>query len=247
MSLFGTPPPGAGTLAVLTAALFVWASPVFVVLAFLVLAGGLIFLCVRVFAGGSLRRSALLFAMIVVAGGVLYPSLAERAGVGKPESEDGQAASTTESGRVVTVTRTIDGDTVEISPTIDGIEDVRLIGMDTPELSGGCGTEPLAREAASYTARYAGEGVTLEFGEERVDQYDRLLAYVYTPDGVMLNEELVRRGLAQVATFPPNVRYEGEFIEAQERAREEGAGIWGLEPGQQDLLADRGNGIGGDC
>lgn len=63
----------------------------------------------------------------------------------------------------------------------------------------------------------------------------------------MLNEKLVRRNLAQVATFPPNVRYEQDFLEAQEQAREAKAGIWGLDPKRQDLLANRGNGIGGGC
>ncbi len=33
----------------------------------------------------------------------------------------------------VTVTYVTDGDTVKISPAINGIEDVRLIGIDTPE------------------------------------------------------------------------------------------------------------------
>jgi micrococcal nuclease len=146
-------------------------------------------------------------------------------------------------GQTVTITRVVDGDTVEISPNVDGIEDVRFIGMDTPEASGECGAEPLAGAARDYTARYAGQRVSLEFGEERVDQYGRLLAYVRARDGSMLNEELVRRGLAQVATFPPNVRYEQDFREAQSQARQESEGIWGLVPYRQELLADRGNGI----
>lgn len=233
-------------LTVLTAAaLSVRASPVLLVPVLVVLAGVLIFLPARVFGGGSIRASALLcaalFAAVFAAGCSGFPSqgVAERTGEG--ETESGAAS------EEVTMTRAVDGDTVEISPTIDGIEDVRLIGMDTPELSGNCGTEPLAREAEDYTARYTGERVTLEFDEERTDHYGRLLAYAYAPGGGMLNEELVRRGLAQVATFPPNVRYEQDFLEAQERAREEGAGIWGLASERQDLLADRGNGIGGGC
>lgn len=256
MSLFGTMPPWAGVLAVLTAAaLFVWASPVFVVLAFLALAAGLVFLVVRVFGRGSIRRPVMLctaaFAAIVVASGlssVLYPGLVERVGIGNSPTVGGMGTgSTAASSTEVTMIRAVDGDTVEISPAIDGIEDVRLIGMDTPETSGDCGTEPLAETAEDYTARYAGGRLTLEFDEERTDRYGRLLAYVYMADGEMLNEELVREGLAQVATFPPNVRHEEDFLEAQVRAREESAGIWGLSPGQQELLTDRGNGIGGGC
>lgn len=171
------------------------------------------------------------------------PEATERRSLPKGELESTLASSTT----AVTVTRVVDGDTIEITPEVDGIEDVRLIGMDTPEISGECGLEPLAREAEDYAARYTGERVILELGEERTDPYGRLLAYVYVPDAGMLNERLVRRGLAQVATFPPNVRYEEEFLDAQERAREESAGIWGLPSGQQRLLADRGNGIGGGC
>lgn len=147
----------------------------------------------------------------------------------------------------VTIVRVIDGDTVEISPSIEGIEDVRLIGMDTPEISGDCGREPLADAARDYTVRYVGESMSLRLGRERKDQYGRLLAYLRTPEGAMLNEELLREGLAQVATFPPNVRYEDEFLEVQARAREEGAGIWSLSDERQELLADRGNGVGGSC
>ena len=63
----------------------------------------------------------------------------------------------------------------------------------------------------------------------------------------MVNETLVREGYAQVATFPPNVRYESDLLSAQSEAQAEGAGIWGLGYDQQQLLEDRGNGIGGGC
>jgi micrococcal nuclease len=145
------------------------------------------------------------------------------------------------------MTRAVDGDTIEISPAIDGIEDVRLIGMDTPETSSNCGTQPFANEAEQYTLQYTGGDVALEFDEERTDQYGRLLAYVYVPGGDMLNQNLTRRGLAQVATFPPNVKYETVFLDAQSEAQAESLGIWSLSYQQQLLLEDRGNGIGGGC
>jgi endonuclease YncB( thermonuclease family) len=61
----------------------------------------------------------------------------------------------------VTVSRVLNGDTVEISPTISGTEDVRLIGVDTPEP-----VDPLERKSSPtvqkplpspYAVRHAGE------------------------------------------------------------------------------------------
>ena len=42
----------------------------------------------------------------------------------------------------------------------------------------------------------------------------------------MLNELLVREGIAQVATYPPNVKYVDLFIEAEKSARENKKGFW---------------------
>jgi micrococcal nuclease len=38
-------------------------------------------------------------------------------------------------GLVVTVSRVVEGDTVEVDPAMDGLTEVRLIGVDTPETS----------------------------------------------------------------------------------------------------------------
>ena len=57
--------------------------------------------------------------------------------------------------------------------------------------------------------------VKLELDVRKIDPYDRLLAYVYLPNGQMFNETLVREGYAQVATFPPNVKYQERFLKAQ--------------------------------
>jgi micrococcal nuclease len=47
----------------------------------------------------------------------------------------------------------------------------------------------------------------------------------------MLNEELLRQGLAVMHTYPPDVRHaDARYLPAQEEARLAGRGIWGLEP-----------------
>ena len=120
------------------------------------------------------------------------------------------------------VTRVVDGDTIHV----DG-ESVRLIGIDTPEsVKPGTPVQCFALKASAEMKRLVEGGrVRLEFDVERRDQYDRLLAYVYRR-GVFVNEEMVRRGYAKVATFPPNVRHVDDFLRAQREARAAGRGLW---------------------
>ncbi|HEX2181422.1 MAG TPA: thermonuclease family protein [Rubrobacteraceae bacterium] len=144
-----------------------------------------------------------------------------------------------------TVTRVVDGDTIEISPAIGGIEEVRLIGVDTPEtVDPSEDVEPYGPQASSFAKReLEGEMVRLEFDQVREDQYERLLAYVHV-GGQMFNETLLRQGYAQLYILAPNDNYEARFRQAQQQARSAERGIWGLTRQQQCELANRGNGIG---
>jgi micrococcal nuclease len=125
------------------------------------------------------------------------------------------------------VTRVVDGDTIIID--MDGTEErVRLIGVDTPESVHPDSEKnvPYGEVAASF-AREALEGkrVRIELDAQERDRYGRLLAYVYTGDG-MFNETLLSEGHAQLATYPPNVRYVDAFTALQKDARERGVGLW---------------------
>ena len=66
----------------------------------------------------------------------------------------------------------------------------------------------------------------LTFSLERQDRFDRFLAFVWDDDR-MLNEELVRAGLAQARL---DYRYSGlmkqRLAKAQDEARRAGRGIW---------------------
>jgi micrococcal nuclease len=131
----------------------------------------------------------------------------------------------------VRVIRVVDGDTIEVSPQVEGTTDVRLIGVDTPEVF--AGEEPCGQEASTFTTGQLEEqDVTLEFGEDRVDPYDRALAYVWVPavGSELFNETLVRVGLAQVYTVLPNDKYASRFLAAQRQARNEGLGVWAADP-----------------
>jgi micrococcal nuclease len=129
------------------------------------------------------------------------------------------------------VTRVTDGDTIECR----GIGRVRLIGMDTPELSQGrIGT--LATQALMRMIP-VGSTAELERDVEARDRYDRLLAYVWT-HGILVNWVMVRQGWAVVLTYPPNVQYVDWLEAAQRAAREEGVGLWAID-GFRCLPRDR--------
>ncbi len=117
------------------------------------------------------------------------------------------------------VGRIVDGDTLECS----GLGRVRLIGVDTPELS----QAPYGGQAAAALAALipSGSMVELELDVERHDRYGRLLAYVWK-SGLQVNWWLVREGWAVVTTYPPNVGYVLWYTAAQRAAREEGLGLW---------------------
>jgi micrococcal nuclease len=129
------------------------------------------------------------------------------------------------------VVRTVDGDTVWVR-LAGGVEKVRYIGIDTPEVHHPTrGEEPGGRAATEINRGLVGErSVRLEPDVQLRDRYGRLLAYVWVKraDGVevMVNAELVRLGYAQVMTVPPNVRHAEMFRKLAAEAREHHRGLW---------------------
>ena len=124
--------------------------------------------------------------------------------------------------RVGTVERITDGDTLRL---VD-VGPVRLIGVDTPEVFGGF--ECFGREASAFVKRRLrpGDRVRYRVGVDPRDRFDRLLAYVWLPNGRMLNAMLVERGYATPLTIPPNVEYADRFVAAARRARRAARGLW---------------------
>lgn len=124
-------------------------------------------------------------------------------------------------GATCTVERVIDGDTVECR---EGATRIRLLLIDAPEMSQG----EYGRRAREIMQKLLplGEGSRLELDVQHRDRYGRTLAYMYTEDGRMVNEEMVRRGYAVVSVYPPNVRHVERLRAAAAAARDEGLGLW---------------------
>jgi micrococcal nuclease len=126
-------------------------------------------------------------------------------------------------GRVV---RVIDGDTFEVELP-GGVEDVRLIGIDTPEtVKPDTPVQCYGERASHFTHRLLeGRRVRLRVGVEPRDVYGRLLAYVRV-GGLLVNAALVRRGLARTLTIPPNDRLAPRLRRLELRAARAGRGLW---------------------
>jgi micrococcal nuclease len=130
-----------------------------------------------------------------------------------------------------TVTRVVDGDTIRVMlGTVD--TPVRYIGIDAPEPDTPDPIQkPLAEAAtAANAALVEGKVVILEQDVSQTDRFDRLLRHVWIESEsggfVLVNFELVRAGFAQVATFPPDVKYVDALVAAQDAARAESRGLW---------------------
>ena len=143
----------------------------------------------------------------------------------RPWEGDGRDGGPAEA--IAPVTRVVDGDTIEAR--IDGeVEDVRYIGVDTPEtVKPGTRVQCFGPRASAFNHRLVeGRRVRLIFGAERRDAYGRLLAYVYLGRR-FVNAALVRRGLARTLTIPPNDRFAPLLRGLELRAARAGRGLWG--------------------
>lgn len=129
------------------------------------------------------------------------------------------------------VTRVVDGDTIEVN--IDGnLKKLRYVGIDTPETVDphrpqGC----FGKEASDENKRLVGnKEVYLKKDVSETDKFGRLLRLVYLKldDGSLLfvNDYLVREGYANVATYPPDVKYSQQFTLAAQEARDNNRGLW---------------------
>jgi micrococcal nuclease len=129
--------------------------------------------------------------------------------------------------RVLTglVVQVVDGDGIDVQ--LDGQRvRVRYIGVKTPEPQDPCGPEASVANHQLVVGKTARLELDVQPREQGVPWTPRLLAYVHV-GRVMVNAELVRLGYAQVATDPPNVRYQDQLLALQWDARATGAGCWG--------------------
>lgn len=121
------------------------------------------------------------------------------------------------------VVNVVDGDTVKL----EGGEVVRYIGIDAPEtVHPSKPAQCFGREAGEKNSELVeGKEVRLVKDVSETDKYGRLLRYVYAGD-IFVNEYLVRNGYAKASSYPPDVKYQDQFRQAEEEARNSKRGLW---------------------
>lgn len=126
------------------------------------------------------------------------------------------------------VVRFDDGDTIVVD--MSGTEEtIRFIGVDTPETHDPRkAVQCFGQAAAAYTKQRIGnQPVRLEtdpLGTNR-DRYNRLLRYVYLPDGTLVNADIIEQGYGFAYLSFPFTKSD-QFRQLQTQARQGNKGLW---------------------
>lgn len=168
---------------------------------------------------------------------VVISNFNQSAGVAKLVDEDGnintteysKSATTKLHKEPATLIKAIDGDTVKLMYKGKPMT-FRLLLIDTPETKHPKkGVEKYGPEASAYTKKMVenAKKIEVEFDKgQKTDKYGRGLAYIYA-DGKMVNQALVRQGLAKVAyVYKPNNTHEQLLRKSEAQAKKEHLNIW---------------------
>jgi micrococcal nuclease len=108
----------------------------------------------------------------------------------------------------------------------------RLLMVDTPEtVKEDTNVMPIGKQASEFSKKMEENASKIEIAfdrGEKEDQYGRYLVYVYI-DGKNLQELLLEKGYAIVRYVnPPNNSLEMPFKKAEDKAKKEKIGVWGI-------------------
>lgn len=127
------------------------------------------------------------------------------------------------------MTRVTDGDTYRVD--IDGEDTtLRLIGVDTPETKHPNKPVQCYGPEASAEARRLVDGGRVWLATDPTqgdeDKYGRALVYVWTQDGTLVNEHLIRQGFAREYTYRRPYERQAAFRAAEDEAQAASRGLW---------------------
>ncbi|MGM0417523.1 MAG: thermonuclease family protein [Thermodesulfobacteriota bacterium] len=117
-----------------------------------------------------------------------------------------------------------DGDTVILKSG----KSLRYIGIDTPETDHKNNNHQFyALNAKEFNRKMVkNKRLKIVFGENKKDRYGRYLGYVYLPDGKMINELMLEKGMGWFYYHKDNKNFKKRFLNIQQRAMDKSKGIW---------------------
>ena len=126
------------------------------------------------------------------------------------------------------VREVLTGDSVRLK----GGKILRYAGLHAPPLQS---IIPLMRQYGANALDFnkslvEGKNIVIEWGSQIRDNQNNLIGYVYLEDGTFVNLEMIKSGNAKAVVMAPNLRYAGNFRQAELKARREKKGIWKEEP-----------------
>lgn len=143
-----------------------------------------------------------------------------------------EISTTPAASTVATVVAVVDGDTIDVE-TSTGEERVRLIGIETPEISRDGGVDDCyAQEARTYLDQLVyGHDVELvsDPTQADTDRYGRLLRHVLI-DGQSAAQLAIEAGAGTEYTYDNPYDGRSDYLAAQDRAQDAGAGLWSVCP-----------------
>ena len=129
----------------------------------------------------------------------------------------------------VILDKCIDGDTARFF--INGeSKTVRFLSINAPEIAHDDVLEEFyGKESSEFTCKLLSRAsvIKLQYDpkSDKVDKYDRVLAWVYV-DGDLLQKELVSKGYAQVKYVYDDYLFSEELKELEVEAKEKKLGMW---------------------
>ncbi len=129
-------------------------------------------------------------------------------------------------GVLVPVVSVSDGDTIRVR--VGGVtERVRIIGIDTPELTGNeCYAQQAASEMQSLVQSKSVR-IAADPTQDDRDRYGRLLRHVSLEDGRLVGEVMLEGGYGREYTYAAPYEHQARYRAAQARAQSAGLGLWG--------------------
>lgn len=180
--------------------------------------------------------SALLIIILLNMGVSISRQTAEELVLGNTiETDTPKVSSYSNDREIGTVTKVTDGDTIRVQLGDQNIS-VRLIGIDTPEISHP--KEPVqcygpeAQEALEKLI--LNKEIKLEKDVSDTDRFGRSLRYVWLED-MLINEYLTENGFAFASAYPPDTKYQDKISQSEQSAKINERGLWSKDTCNGDV------------